>query len=110
PGRGEVQLAGVSFGYGGMGSARVLDGLDLHVAGGQSLALVGETGSGKSTIAKLIARFYEVDAGSIMIDGCDVRELELAALRSQIGFVFEDTFLFSDTVAANIAFARPDAD
>ncbi|HMI93832.1 MAG TPA: ABC transporter ATP-binding protein [Polyangiales bacterium] len=109
PGRGEIQLSGVSFGYGGAGSARVLDGLDLHVAGGQSLALVGETGSGKSTVAKLIARFYDADAGSVKIDGCDVRELSVSSLRSQIGFVFEDTFLFSDTVAANIAFSRPEA-
>ena len=109
PGRGAVALSGVSFGFAGPGSARVLDGLELRVAGGQSLALVGETGSGKSTIAKLIARFYDADAGSVTIDGVDVRELPLHALRSQIGFVFEDTFLFSDTVAANIAFARPDA-
>jgi ATP-binding cassette, subfamily B, bacterial len=109
PGRGDIQLSGVSFGYGGPGSARVLDGLDLHVAGGQSLALVGETGCGKSTVAKLIARFYDADQGSVKIDGCDVRELAVPALRSQIGFVFEDTFLFSDTVTANIAFARPEA-
>jgi len=109
PGTGEVRFDGVSFGYGGAASGRVLDGLDLRVPAGQSLALVGETGCGKSTIARLVSRFYDVDAGRVLLDGCDVRELSLHALRSQVGIVFEDTFLFSDTVAANIAFARPEA-
>jgi ATP-binding cassette, subfamily B, bacterial len=109
PGRGEVRFEQVSFGYGGPETARVLAGFDLTIPGGQSVALVGETGCGKSTAAKLIARFYEPDAGRVLIDGADVRELALRDLRSQVGIVFEDTFLFSDTVAANIAFADPDA-
>jgi ATP-binding cassette, subfamily B, bacterial len=70
---------------------------------------VGATASGKSTIAKLVSRFYDVDAGAVLLDGIDVRQLDLPALRRAVGLVFEETFLFSDTVAANIAFADPDA-
>jgi ATP-binding cassette, subfamily B, bacterial len=106
-GGGEVRFEGVSFGYGG--GPQVLSQLDLRVPAGESLALVGETGSGKSTIAKLIPRFYDVDRGRVLLDGVDVRCLQLAELRGQVGVVFEDTFLFSDTIAANIAFADPDA-
>jgi ATP-binding cassette subfamily B protein len=108
-GRGEVRFERVSFGFGGDGARRVLQDFDLTVPAGQSVALVGETGSGKSTVAKLIARFYDVEAGRVALDGIDVRQLSLRELRSQIGIVFEDTFLFSDSVAANIAFAVPDA-
>jgi ATP-binding cassette subfamily B protein len=108
PGRGEVRFEQVSFAYGQRG-ASVLDGLDLVVPAGQSVALVGETGCGKSTAAKLIARFYDATGGRVLLDGVDVRELTLRELRSQVGIVFEDTFLFSDTVAANIAFAQPGA-
>ncbi len=108
--RGEVRFEQVSFGYGGAGSPRVLEGFDLVVPAGQSVALVGETGCGKSTLVKLIPRFYDVDAGRVTIDGIDVRALRLHELRSQVGIVFEDTFLFSDSVAANIAFARPEAE
>jgi ATP-binding cassette subfamily B protein len=106
--RGEVRFERVSFGYGGT-AAPVLEQLDLVIPAGQSVALVGETASGKSTIAKLLARFYDVTSGSVRLDGVDVRELGLPELRSQVGIVFEDTFLFSDTVAVNIAFAKPDA-
>jgi ATP-binding cassette, subfamily B, bacterial len=106
-GGGEVRFEGVSFGYGAGQS--VLCQLDLRVPAGESLALVGETGSGKSTIAKLIPRFYDVEGGRVLLDGVDVRCLQLAELRGQVGVVFEDTFLFSDTIAANIAFADPDA-
>jgi ATP-binding cassette subfamily B protein len=109
PGSGEVRLSGVRFGYGGPSVTPVIDRVDLVVPGGQSVALVGETGCGKSTLAKLIARFYDVDAGAVALDGIDVRELALRGLRQQIGLVFEDTFLFGDSVAANIAFAKPDA-
>jgi ATP-binding cassette subfamily B protein len=109
PGRGEVRFERVGFAYGGPGAPRVLDGFDLIVPAGQSVALVGETGCGKSTAAKLIARFYDASAGRVLLDGVDVRELSLRELRSQVGLVFEDTFLFSDTVAANIAFAAPEA-
>jgi ATP-binding cassette subfamily B protein len=101
---GEVRFDGVTFGYAG-GHHAVLDGFDLHIPAGQSVALVGATASGKSTAAKLISRFYDVDAGAVRLDGLDVRDLALAELRSAVGLVFEDTFLFSDTIAANIAFA-----
>ncbi len=87
----------------------VLDGFDLVVPDGESIALVGATGSGKSTVAKLLPRFYDPDEGRVTIAGTDVRTLRLADLRRAVGIVFEDTFLFSDTVRANIAFAEPEA-
>ena len=87
----------------------MLRDFDLHIAAGASVAVVGATGSGKSTLARLLVRFYDVDAGAITIDGVDVRDLTLAELRHAVAIVFEDTFLFHDTVAANIAFSRPDA-
>ncbi|MCB0959858.1 MAG: ABC transporter ATP-binding protein [Acidimicrobiales bacterium] len=105
---GRVRFAAVRFGYAG-GARPVLDGLDLEIPAGQSVALVGATASGKSTVAKLVARFYDVDDGAVLLDEVDVRHLALADLRSAVGIVFEETFLFSDTVAANIAFADPDA-
>jgi ATP-binding cassette subfamily B protein len=105
-GGGEVTFADVRFGYGGR---PVLDGLDLRVAAGESVALVGATGSGKSTVARLIPRFYDVEQGRVLVDGVDVRDLRLRDLRRAVGIVFEETFLFSDTIAANIAFADPDA-
>ncbi len=103
---GAVRFRSVTFGYGGQ---PVLDGFDLDIAPGESVAVVGATGSGKSTIARLLARFYDVERGAIEIDGIDVRDLRLGDLRRAVAIVFEDTFLFHDTVAANIAFARPDA-
>ncbi|MCB0963582.1 MAG: ABC transporter ATP-binding protein [Acidimicrobiales bacterium] len=107
-GGGDVVFDGVRFAY-APGGAPVLDGFDLHIEAGQSVALVGATASGKSTVAKLVARFYDVEAGAVRLDGVDVRDLRLAELRGAVGLVFEDTFLFSDSIAANIAFARPDA-
>jgi ATP-binding cassette, subfamily B, bacterial len=104
---GDVRFEGVVFGYGR--SVPVLDHLDLQVRPGESVALVGATGSGKSTIARLLPRFYDVAGGRILLDGVDIREVALAELRSAIGIVFEETFLFNDTIAANIAFADPDA-
>ncbi len=104
---GELRFEGVTFGYGR--GRPVLRDLDLVVPGGQAVALVGATGSGKTTIARLLPRFYDVREGRILIDGVDVRDMKLADLRRAIGIVFEDTFLFSDTVRANIAFADPDA-
>ena len=83
--------------------------LDLTVRPGETVALVGGAGSGKSTLAMLIPRFYDVHAGAVRIGDVDVRQLRLAELRSAIGMVFEDSFLFSSTVAANIAYGRPDA-
>jgi ATP-binding cassette subfamily B protein len=107
PVRGDVRLRGVQFGH--EGGHPVLDGLDLHVAPGESVALVGSTGSGKSTVAGLLARLYDPDAGSVSLDGHDVRELRIADVRGAVALVFEETFLFTDTVRENIRFARPDA-
>jgi ATP-binding cassette, subfamily B, bacterial len=104
---GAVAFEEVSFSY--AGRTAILDGFDLRVTPGESVALVGATGSGKTTVARLIPRFYDVEAGRITLDGVDVRSLRLRDLRRAIGIVFEDTFLFSDTIAANIAFADPDA-
>jgi ATP-binding cassette, subfamily B, bacterial len=103
----DVELDDVRFGYDG--SRPLLDGLDLEIPHGTSLALVGETASGKSTVAALLARFYDVQGGSVRIAGRDVREVRVSDLRHAVALVFEDTFLFSDSVRANIAFARPDA-
>jgi len=105
---GAVRFEAVRFAY-APGSAPVLDGFDLHVPAGQTVALVGATASGKSTVAKLLPRFYDVGAGAVTLDGIDVRYLALDELRQAVGLVFEETFLFSDTIAANIAFADPGA-
>ena len=102
-GGGEIRFEGVTFGY--RSGAPVLRDLDLVIRPGESVALVGPTGSGKSTVARLVPRFYDVDAGRVVIDGIDVRELRLGDLRDAVGLVFEDTFLFTDTVRANIGFA-----
>ena len=107
PVRGDVRLLGVQFGH--QGGRPVLDGLDLHVAPGESVALVGATGSGKSTVAGLLARLYDPDAGTVSLDGHDVRALRIADVRGAVALVFEETFLFTDTVGENIRFARPDA-
>ena len=106
-GPGEVRFEQVTFGYGP--GRRVLDGMDLVVPGGQAIALVGATASGKSTVARLIPRFYDIDAGHIRVDGIDVREARVRDVRRAVGLVFEDTFLFSDSVRSNIAFADPEA-
>ena len=109
PGGGELRFERVTFGYQAGADHPVLDGLDLHVRAGEAVALVGPTGCGKTTVARLIPRFYDVDGGRVVLDGVDVRDLRLPDLRRAVGIVFEDTFLFSDTVRANIAFADPDA-
>jgi ATP-binding cassette, subfamily B, bacterial len=105
---GDVRFEGVHFAY-SRGGAPVLTGFDLHIPEGQTVALVGATAAGKSTVAKLLPRFYDVDAGVIRLDGIDVRDLRVHDARRAVGLVFEETFLFSDTIAANIAFAEPDA-
>ena len=105
--KGAVEFTHVGFGY--SPDAPVLRDFDLCIAAGASVAVVGGTGSGKSTLARLLIRFYDVSLGSIRIDGVDVRNLTLADLRREVAVVFEDTFLFHDSVAANIAFSRPDA-
>ena len=108
PNGGDVRFEGVRFAYSAAGR-QVLDGFDLHIPAGQSVALVGATASGKSTVAKLIPRFYDLTEGVVRLDGIDVRQLALHDLRRSVGLVFEETFLFSDTIAANIAFADPGA-
>ncbi|HEX8802797.1 MAG TPA: ABC transporter ATP-binding protein, partial [Acidimicrobiales bacterium] len=105
--RGEVRFEDVRFGY--TRDEPVLDGFTLTVAPGETVALVGASGSGKSTVALLLPRFYDVAAGRVTIDGVDVRDVTLDSLRRQVGVVFEEPFLFSDTVRANIAYGRPDA-
>jgi ATP-binding cassette subfamily B protein len=102
-----VELSGVRFGF--TAERTVLDGVDVHVPAGGAVALVGTAGAGKSTITNLIPRFYDVEAGSVRLGGVDVRDLDPSVLRSAIGLVFEETFLFSDTVRANVAYSVPDA-
>src|SRR5204863_456516 len=97
---GELRFEQVAFGYVGGPERPVLDGFDLVVRAGESVAVVGPTGSGKTTIARLIPRFYDVNGGRVLLDGVDVRDVSLVELRHAIGIVFEDTFLFNDTVAA----------
>jgi ATP-binding cassette subfamily B protein len=113
--RGEVTLENVWFSYAGGGDAEdahgdwALAGIDLRIAAGQTVALVGETGAGKSTLAKLVARFYDPQRGRVLVDGRDLRDLRAGALRSQLGIVPQEGFLFSGTIRDNIAFGRPDA-
>jgi ABC-type multidrug transport system fused ATPase/permease subunit len=104
---GRVRFEGVRFGYGD--GPEVLHGLDLDVPPGTTVALVGHTGAGKSTIAKLLARFYDPREGRITIDGNDLRDVTQASLRRQLGIVPQEGFLFAGTVTDNIAFGRPDA-
>jgi ATP-binding cassette subfamily B protein len=104
---GRVAFEGVRFGYGD--GPEVLHGLDLEVLAGTTVALVGHTGAGKSTIAKLLARFYDPREGRITIDGHDLRDVTQASLRRQLGIVPQEGFLFAGTVSENIAFGRPDA-
>ncbi|MBV9594545.1 MAG: ABC transporter ATP-binding protein, partial [Actinobacteria bacterium] len=105
--RGEVRFEDVHFGFGEQED--VLRGLDLTLAAGERVAVVGPSGSGKSTATLLISRFYDPRSGRVSVDGHDVRDVQLASLRSQVGMVFEESFLFSDTVRANIAYGRPEA-
>ena len=107
---GAVRFDSVGFGYDADRTRRVLDGLSLEIAPGESVAVVGATGSGKSTITRLLLRFYDPQSGSITLDGVDLRRLRLTDLRRAVGVVFEDTLLFHDTVSANIAFAKPGID
>jgi ATP-binding cassette, subfamily B, bacterial len=105
--RGEVEFKDVAFHYGP--GQPVLDGLDLILRAGETVALVGVTASGKSTIARLIPRFYDVSSGAVLVDGYDVRELSLGSLRASIAFVSDEPFLFSVSIRDNIAYGRPDA-
>jgi len=105
--RGHVRFESVRFGYGNLPD--VLHGFDLDVPPGTTVALVGHTGAGKSTIAKLLTRFYDPRAGRITIDGVDLRDVTQSSLRRQLGIVPQEGFLFAGTVAENVAFGRPDA-
>lgn len=110
PGGGEIRFDGVSFAYDGQNGQKVLGDLDLVIPAGSSVALFGATGCGKTTLAHLIPRFYDPQEGAVSIDGTDVRRLDMAALRREVAVAFEEPFLFSATVAENIAFGAPDAD
>ena len=106
-GSGLVRFEGVSFGYDR--ERPVLRDIDLELEPGRTVALIGHTGSGKTTLAGLVPRFYDVSAGRVTVDGLDVRKAKLVSLRRGIGIVAQDPFLFSDTVRENVAFGRPDA-
>jgi ATP-binding cassette subfamily B protein len=107
PGGGRVELRDVTLRYDG--NEPSLTGVSLQVEPGRTVALVGPTASGKTSLVGLLARLYDPSEGSVRIDGADIREVDLLSLRSEIAFVADDSFLFSDTVAANIAYAHPDA-
>ncbi|HEX4831827.1 MAG TPA: ABC transporter ATP-binding protein [Trebonia sp.] len=106
--RGDVRLAGVGFSYGGA-ERPTLAGLDVDVPAGRRLAIVGETGSGKTTLSYLIPRLYDVTAGTVTIDGVDVRDMSFAALAATVGMVAQETYLFHASVADNLRFAKPGA-
>ncbi len=105
--RGAIEFDGVTFGY--SPDRPLLDDLSFRVDPGERVAIVGSSGSGKSTVALLLARFYDPASGVVRVDGHDVRDLTLESLRRSVGIVFEDSFLFSNTIRFNIAFGRPDA-
>ncbi|MEM7274317.1 MAG: ABC transporter ATP-binding protein [Actinomycetota bacterium] len=106
PIEGRVHFDGVSFSYDGQ--VEVLTDLDLTIEPGETVAVVGPTGAGKSTVAKLLSRFYDPSAGSVSIDGVDVRTVTLASLRRQLGVVPQEPFLFNGTIRDNVSFARPE--
>jgi ATP-binding cassette subfamily B protein len=124
-GGGRVQLRDVSLRYGNVGavagaadfdhtpvgsrSAAALEGIELDVEAGKTVALVGPSGSGKTSLVALIARLYDPSSGSVLVDGADVREVDVSSLRSEIAFVADDSFLFTASVAENIAYAKPEA-
>ncbi|HZM55448.1 MAG TPA: ABC transporter ATP-binding protein, partial [Acidimicrobiales bacterium] len=107
--RGDIRFSHVDFAYAADAERLVLADFDLHIAPGETVALVGRTGAGKSTVARLLNRFYDVRHGSIEIDGHDVRDLTLASLRADVGVVLDEPFLFSVSVRDNIAYGKPSA-
>jgi ATP-binding cassette, subfamily B, bacterial len=104
---GEIRFDDVTFGY--LPGLPVIRDVDLLVQAGETVAFVGPTGAGKSTIAKLVTRFYDPTAGRVLIDGYDLRDVKIGSLRRQLGVVPQEPFLFTGTVRENIAFARPEA-
>src|SRR5690606_35007581 len=104
---GNIRYAGVGFGY--TDGRKVLTGVDLDIRAGETVAFVGPSGAGKTTICSLLPRFYDVQEGSITIDGIDIRDMTLASLRSQFGIVQQDVFLFGGTIRENISYGRLDA-
>ncbi|WP_431678684.1 ABC transporter ATP-binding protein [Kitasatospora sp. KL5] len=109
--KGDIRLDGVSFAYNGDGESRpdVLSGIDLHIPAGQTVALVGETGAGKSTLVKLVARFYDATGGTVSIDGTDVTAFDLAQYRHRLGVVPQEAYLFAGSIHEAIAYGRPEA-
>ncbi len=107
-GRGDVRFESVDFSY--AGGPPVLSDFSLHLRPGETVAMVGRTASGKTTVSRLLPRFYDVTGGSLKVDGHDVRDLTLASLRAQIGVVLDEPFLFTASIRDNIAYGRPDAD
>jgi ATP-binding cassette subfamily B protein len=103
---GRIELRGVGFGY---GPEEVVHDIDLHIEPGETVALVGSTGAGKSTLAKLIARFYDPGRGQVLIDGHDLRDVSIRSLRDQLAIVPQEGHLFAGTIAENLAFGRPEA-
>ncbi|HET6682159.1 MAG TPA: ABC transporter ATP-binding protein [Gaiella sp.] len=107
PGRGEIRFENVSFGY--HADRHVIEDVDLTIAAGRTVALIGHTGSGKTTLAALVPRFYDASEGRVLVDGVDVRDLTRRSLRREVGVISQDPFLFSATVRENIAFGASDA-
>jgi ATP-binding cassette subfamily B protein len=111
--RGRIELRDVDFSYGAVsgkhGEANALSGINLVIEPGETVALVGQTGAGKSTLVKIIARFYDATGGQVLADGTDVRDYDLASYRHQLGIVPQESYLFAGTVRDSIAYARPDA-
>ncbi|WP_027629161.1 ABC transporter ATP-binding protein [Ruminiclostridium cellobioparum] len=107
--KGQVEFKNVGFTYDVEAGNKILDNINFKVGQGSTIALVGPTGAGKSTVINLLSRFYDVQEGEVLIDGINIRNVTLGSLRSQMGVMLQDTFLFSGTVMSNIKYARPDA-
>ncbi len=107
--KGQVEFKNVSFTYDVEAGNKILDDINFEVEQGSTIALVGPTGAGKSTVINLLSRFYDVQEGEVLVDGINIRNVTLGSLRSQMGVMLQDTFLFSGTVMSNIKYARPDA-